>query len=407
MEAVMSVSDWTGGLIDWRGELSALKVRMGAVLGRRELRATGAAFLDGLLSDAERKTGWMLSEQAGHGAPYRVQSLLGRSRWDADRLRDLVRDYAFEALGDSDGVLVVDETGFVKKGEHSVGVARQYTGTAGRIENAQVGVFLCYASRHGSALIDRRLYLPASWAKDEARRARAAVPVDAAFSSKLAMAREMIAAALDAGAEAGAPCRFVLADALYGSDSSLRRMLEERAQAYVLAVRSNYTLRFLIREGLIQTDPAELAQDLPAEDWQPLAAGEGSKGMRLYDWACIRMPWSAPEGFARFLLFRRSRRQAGKYAFYFVFAPDQTSLAEMAGTAGLRWTIEEAFQRAKDDLGLDHCEARSWHGWHRHMTLVMLAAAFLAKLTAQWRNAAHKPNERSPTKRSTTEPLAA
>jgi SRSO17 transposase len=171
MEAVMSVSDWTGGLIDWRGELSALKVRMGAVLGRRELRATGAAFLDGLLSDAERKTGWMLSEQAGHGAPYRVQSLLGRSRWDADRLRDLVRDYAFEALGDSDGVLVVDETGFVKKGEHSVGVARQYTGTAGRIENAQVGVFLCYASRHGSALIDRRLYLPASWAKDEARRA--------------------------------------------------------------------------------------------------------------------------------------------------------------------------------------------------------------------------------------------
>lgn len=395
----MGISDWTGGLIDWRGELTALKARLGAVLGRRELRETGAAFIDGLLSDAERKTGWMLSEEAGHGAPYRVQSLLGRSRWDAEALRDLVRDYVFEALGDADGVLVVDETGFVKKGDHSVGVARQYSGTAGRVENAQVGVFLCYASRHGAALIDRRLYLPEAWARDEARRARAAVPPDTIFASKIAIAREMIGTALDAGVKAGAPCRFVLADALYGSDSALRRMLEEREQPYVLAIRSNHTLRFLIKQGLLQTDPAELVEDIAAQDWHALPAGEGSKGLRLYDWASIRMPWTTKQGFARWLVFRRSRKQAGKIAYYFVFAPEQTALAEMAGAAGLRWTIEEAFQRAKDDLGLDHCEARSWHGWHRHMTLVMLAAAFLARLTAQWRAAAAKPNERSPTER--------
>jgi len=403
----MGVSDWTGGLIDWRGELAGLKVRMGAVLGRRELRESAAAFVDGLLSDTERKTGWMLSEEAGHGAPHRVQALLGRSRWDADGLRDVVRNYVFEALGDADGVLVVDETGFVKKGEHSVGVARQYTGTAGRIENAQVGVFACYASRHGAALIDRRLYLPENWAKDEKRRAKAAVPAGIAFSSKTAIAREMITAALDAAAVAGACCRFVLADALYGSDSALRHMLEERGQSYVLAIRSNHTLRFLIEEGLIQTDPAELAEDLAAEDWHALPAGEGSKGLRLYDWAAIRIPWTTNEGFARWLLFRRSRKDAGKLALSYVFAPEETSLAEMAGAAGLRWTIEEAFQRAKDDLGLDHCEARSWHGWHRHMTLVMFAAAFLAKLTAQWRRAAAKPNERSPTERNPTECLAA
>ena len=398
----MGVSDWTGGFIDWRGELIALKDRLGTVLGRRELRETGAAFLDGLLSGAERKTGWMLAEEAGYAAPYRFQSLLGRSHWDAEALRDVVRDYAIEALGDADGVLVVDETGFVKKGEHSVGVARQYSGTAGRIENAQVGVFLCYASRHGAALIDRRLYLPEVWAKDEKRRAKASVPSDLAFSSKLVIAREMISAVLDAGIS----CRFVLADALYGSDLGLRRMLEEHSQAYVLATRSNYTLRFLVKEGLIQTDPATMAEDLPPEQWQTLAAGEGSKGLRLYDWASVKMPWATQNGFCRWLLFRKSRKDGEKLAYYFVFAPEATSLAEMAAAAGLRWTIEEAFQRAKDDLGLDHCEARSWHGWHRHMTLIMAAAAFLAKLTAQWRSAAAKPNETSPTERNPTECLA-
>ena len=215
------VSDWSGTLLEWEAELVALKRRIGEAFKRAEVRETAGSFVDGLLSGAERKTGWLMAEQAGFDRPYRMQSLLGRGQWSADALRDIVRSYVFEALGDADGVLVVDETGFVKKGEHSAGVARQYSGAAGRIENSQVGVFVAYASGYGQALIDRRLYLPEVWANDEERRAKAHVPQDIAFATKVEMARELIASALDAGAR----CRFVLADALYGGDSKLRRML--------------------------------------------------------------------------------------------------------------------------------------------------------------------------------------
>jgi SRSO17 transposase len=390
----MSVSAWSGSLLAWERELSALKERLGPVFRRRELRETGGAFLDGLLSGIERKTGWLMAEQAGLERPYRMQSLLGRSHWDAEALRDAVRGYVVEALGDSDGVLVVDETGFLKKGEHSVGVARQYSGTAGRIENCQVGVFMAYASRFGQALIDRRLYLPEAWARDHARRVKARVPEDIAFATKTQIARDLIARALDAGV----PCAWVLADALYGSDSRLRRLLEDRGQAYVLAVRSNHCLRFLGQDGLVQTDPGSLAEALAPEAWAAHAAGEGTKGLRLYDWARISLPWTCDPHRERWLLIRRSRRDPVKRAYYIVFAPAGTTLAELAGVAGLRWTIEECFLRAKDDLGLDHCEARSWHGWHRHMSLVMAAAAFLAKLAADLRRTAwSKANETSPT----------
>lgn len=256
-----------------------------------------------------------------------------------------------------------------------------------------MGVFLAYASRFGQALIDRRLYLPEAWAKDAARRAKAKVPEDRVFATKIEMAREMIVAALDAGA----PCRWVLADALYGGDHRLRRMLEERAQPYVLAVRSNHHLRFVTREGLVATDPKAIAADLPAAAWTKLAAGEGAKGLRLYHWAAIRLPWAADAGFERWLMIRRSLKQPDKLAYYLVFAPTGTALPELAGAAGLRWTIEECFERAKVDLGLDHCEARSWHGWHRHMSLVMAAGAFLAKLAADLRRTVwSKPNETSP-----------
>jgi SRSO17 transposase len=244
------------------------------MFGRREVRETGGAFLDGLLSGVARKTGWLLAEQAGAARPYRMQSLLGRSRWQADDLRNSVRTYAVEALGDADGVLVVDETGFLKKGRHSVGVARQYSGTAGRIENCQVGVFLSYASRFGHALIDRWLYLPKDWADDAARRAAAAIPPDTGFMTKPEIARDLIASALDAGI----PCAYVLADALYGSDKSLRVMLERREQPHVLAVRSNERLM----AGSLQTrTAAEIADAVAAGDWQRLAAGEGAKGPRL------------------------------------------------------------------------------------------------------------------------------
>jgi len=198
------------------------------------------------------------------------------------------------------------------------------------------------------------------------------------------MARDMIARTLDAGL----PCAWVLADALYGADSGIRRMLEDRRQAYVLAVRSNHTLRFLEEDGLIQTDPAALAEELEADAWSPLSAGEGAKGPRLYEWARLPIGFSKNDDFERWLLFRKSLRDPKALAYYFVHAPKGTSLADIAGAAGLRWTIEECFLRAKDDLGLDHCEARSWHGWHRHMTLVMAAAAFLAKLAADQRSEA-------------------
>lgn len=288
---------------------------------------------------------------------------------------------------------MVDETGFVKKGDHSVGVARRYSGTAGRIENAQVGVFLAYASRFGRALIDRRLFLPESWAGDAERRAKAHAPEEVAFAAKIAMARDLIAAAL----EAGAPCRWVLAGALYGGDYRLRRMLEEHCQPYVLAVRSNQPVRFWTQEGLVATDPRTVADDWPAENWTTLAAGEGAKGLRLYDWARLALPRAAEEDFERWLLIRRSRKEPDKRAYYRVFAPKGAALAELAGAAGLRWTIEECFERANSDLGLDHCEARSWRGWRRHITLVMAAAAFLAKPAADLaRSAFGKANERSP-----------
>lgn len=389
----MAVSDWAGTVVGWREALDGVKQFIAPAFKRAEQRSSAGAFIDGLLSRAERKTGWMLAEEAGHARPYRMQSLVGRSSWSADALCDLVRRYAIDALGDEDGVLVVDETGFVKKGRHSVGVGRQYSGTAGRIENCQVGVFAAYASRFGHALIDRRLYLPKGWAEDPERRDKAKVPEEVAFATKPAMAREMVARILDDGI----PCAFVLADALYGSDYQFRRMLEERGQAYVLAIRSNHVLRFLEEWKFVQTDPATLIGDLEAQDWESLSAGEGAKGARLYEWVRLPLDWQAANGFARWLLARRSLREPGAVAYYFAYAPAQTTLAELAGAAGLRWTIEECFLRAKDDLGLDHCEARSWHGWHRHMSLVMAAAAFLAKLTAQQRRSAFgKRNETSP-----------
>ncbi|WP_454890534.1 IS701 family transposase [Sphingopyxis chilensis] len=400
----MSVGVWSGSTLAWERELEALKERISSVFGRREVRETSGAFLDGVLSGVARKTGWQMAEQAGLSRPWRMQMLLGRTKWDADTLVDTIRDYVVEALGDRSGVLVVDETGFVKKGKASVGVNRQYSGTAGRIENSQIGVFVAYASRYGQALIDRRLYLPESWTGDPIRRKAASVPEEVEFATKPAMARAMLAKALDAAL----PCAWVLADAVYGSDYRLRRMLEERGQPYVLAVRSNQAIRMLSPEfAFIETDPAQMAAALSPEDWRAHPAGEGTKGLRLYDWARVPLLWDADPGFERWMLIRRSRADPEAMAYYFAYAPADTALVELAGAAGLRWTIEECFLRAKDDLGLDHCEARSWHGWHRHMSLVMAAAAFLAKLTADLRRAAWMPDNGKANETSPIAPSAA
>ena len=392
----MSVSDWSGSFLAWEEELHGLKQRIGCVFARCAVRESAGLFLDGVLSGIERKTRWLMAEQAGLSKPYRIQSLLGRGRWDADALRDVLHDYVVEAIGDPAGVLVVDETGFLKQGKHSVGVSRQYSGTAGRVENSQIGVFLSYASRFGHSLIDRQLYLPKNWAEDPERRRKAGVPDDVAFKTKPEMAQEMIAKVLDRGL----PCAWVLGDAVYRSVSGLRRMLEQRKQPYVLSVRSNHCLRFFTDEGFLQTGPQDMADAVEDQDWISCPAGEGSKGIRLYQWVRFPLAQDSPPGFNHWVLVRRSPHNPGKKAYYFCLAPSGTTLAEMAGAAGLRWTIEDCFLRAKDDLGLDHCEARSWHGWHRHMTLVMIAAAFLTKLSADLLRQAFelqgKPNTRSP-----------
>jgi SRSO17 transposase len=394
----------------WGESFGAFKARIAGAFGRRELRETAGLFLDGLVSGIERKTGWLMAERAGLARPHRIQALLGRTSWDAEALRDIVRDHVIESLGTDDPVLVVDETGFLKKGTRSVGVARQYSGTAGRIENSQVGVFVSWSTDRGHALVDRQLYLPRVWADDSERRAAASVPEDIAFATKPAMARMMVERTLDAVAS----CAWVLADAVYGSDFSFRRMLQERCQPYVLAVRSNQMLRFLedatpqqpFGRALVQTDPATLANGLAPEAWYTVTAGEGTKGARLYEWARIDLPWTMPEGFEHCVLIRRSRVDPEDRAYFFVFAPEHTSLPAMARAAGHRWTIEECFARAKGDLGLDHCEARSWHAWHRHMTLMMAAAAFLADLTADARVAEEAADSLPPSgKANETRPL--
>jgi SRSO17 transposase len=361
------------GVLGWRAALAALQERLGDLFGRTEARRQAGLYLEGLLSAAERKNGWQLAEQIGDARPWRTQRVLSRAVWEADMARDLCRSYVLEHLGADEGVLVIDETGFLKKGTKSAGVARQYSGTAGRVENCQIGVFLAYASACGQALIDRELYLPERWAEDDARRAEAKIPPAAAFATKPRLAERMIARAL----AAGVPFAWVVGDEVYGSDRSLRMFLEAHERPFVLAVRSNERL-WAVHEGCFgQHAAAALAAALPATAWQCLSAGSGTKGERLYDWARVRLSRPAGPAWAHWLLIRRSRSKPDQQAYYVVFAPAATTLAELARVAGQRWTIEECFEVGKQEVGLGDYEIRSWHGWYRHITLAMLALAFL------------------------------
>lgn len=355
----------------WASGLRALHRRIGRHFVRLEVRRRVRRYVTGLLGPVERKNGWQLAEQAREATPDGMQRLLNTARWDADAVRDDLRDYVWEHLAAEDGVLVVDETGFLKKGDKSAGVQRQYTGTAGRIANCQIGVFLAYASAHGRAFIDRELYLPRSWTDDEARRRAAGVPEDVVSQSKTELGRAMLERAFAAGVTVG----WVTADALYGSDGALRRWLEERRQAYVLGVRSNTYV--VDREAWRQVTVAELIGRLPAEKWQRLSAGDGAKGPRLYDWACVRDDRLLPEGWAAWVLARRSLAEPTEIAYYLAFGPADASVAGLVRVAGRRWTIEEALEVAKNEVGLDQYEVRRWDGWYRHMTLALLAQAFL------------------------------
>src|SRR3954447_14610548 len=364
----------------WARGLDELAERLAPRFGRVEPRRRALGYLRGLLAPVGRKNGWQLAEAAGDRTPDGMQDFLSRMRWDADAVRDDLRAYVVEHLGDPGAVLVLDETGFVKKGTRSAGVERQYSGTAGRVENCQVGVVLGYASRHGRALIDRALYLPEGWAGDPSLRSGAGVPEEVAFATKPKLGRAMLERALDAGV----PCAWVAGDSVYGADHALRRRIEARGGlGYVLAVTSGQRL------GGRRVDA--WAAGVPPEGWQRLSAGEGAKGPRLYDWAYAPYRGSAPAGWEKGLLIRRKLAEPDELAFYLTLAPEGTALADLVRVAGTRWTIESCFEAAKGEAGLDEYEVRSWTGWHRHVTLAMLAHAYLAvvrKAAAGGRSAA-------------------
>jgi SRSO17 transposase len=371
----------------WVHGLEAVATRIDRHFARAEARGRLRGYLRGLLSPVERKNGWQLAEALGNRSPHGVQHLLGRAEWSADAVRDDVLSYVKEELADPQGILVIDETGFLKKGTKSVGVARQYSGAAGRVENCQIGVFAAYVSpsrAQARTLIDRALYLPKEWAEDAERRRAAHVPEAVRFATKPQLARQLI----ERVQQAGLPCAWVVADTVYGNDGDLRLWLEARQQPYVLAVSSQYR----IFDGRQIQWAADLVEALPARAWKKRSAGRGTKGERFYEWACYAIR-AVDEGRQRWLLARRSLKDRSDRAYYVVSGPKTATLEEMVRVAGARWAIEESLQIAKDDLGLDQYEVRSWQGWYRHVTLVMLVQAYLTVLRVQAQGPRPTPKE--------------
>ena len=337
------------------------------------LRHAGALML-GLLSDLGRKNCWTIAERSGHCSPHGLQHLLSRAVWDADAVRDDLRRYVIDQLGDADAVLVLDETGDVKKGTRTVGVQRQYTGTAGRIENAQVAVYLAYAAPKGHTLIDRRLYLPKGWADDPDRRAVAGVPEQVEFATKPELATKMITEALDAGT----PARWASGDEVYGADPALRQALQDRHLGYVLGIGCNRTVT--TAAGRLRADA--VAATVPKRRWRRVSAGSGSKGERYYSWALVELTEADPG--EHHLLVRRNDK-TGELAYYRCYSPHPVQLADYVRVAGWRWKVEESFQSSKGLTGLDEHQVRRWASWHRWVTLAMFAHAFLVVATAAQR----------------------
>lgn len=361
----------------WAGELKVLGSRIGRRFERAEPRERAIAYLKGLMSDVQRKNGWQLAEQAGEATPDGMQRLLSTAVWDVDGVRDDLRDYVVETLGRLDGVLVLDESGFLKKGNKSAGVKRQYSGTAGRVENCQIGVFLGYASEKGQALIDRALYLPQEWTTDDERCQEAKVPADVTFATKPELGRQLLERAF----AANVPAQWVAGDSIYGGDRRLRLWLEEQQRWFVLGIAKNEPLW----SDFDQQRADERAAALPEEDWQRLSCGAGAKGPRVYDWALLPLPrWGQAAAVLHALLVRRSLAD-GELAYFVIFAPAGTPLQTLVTIAGMRWTIEECFEVGKSEVGLDEYEVRHWSGWYRHITLSMVALAFLSVTRCQTR----------------------
>ena len=366
----------------WSAALGEVKRRIRPLFTQQRVAISAGLFLDGLLGPERRKTGWMRAEAAGDPGPWRQQAILGRGRWEADALRDLVRDYVLETLADRAAVLVLDETGFLKQGRASCGVARQYTGSAGKITNCQIGVFAAYVSRHGHAFVDRALYLPKAWADDPARLAAAHVPPGTTFATKPHLALAIIERAV----AADLPFAWVAADSVYGV-GEVEMALRQAGKGYVLGVNASHPFNSWGDKPPVAGTAEGIARALPASAWARLSAGEGTKGSRLHDWTYLELADldaaeyddSRPGLWTRGLLIRRSIAD-GELAFFSTWCPAGTGIARLVEVEGHRWAIEDGFETAKNELGLDHNETRSWHGWHRHVSLVMLAFAMLAAI---------------------------
>jgi len=357
----------------WAAGLEEVHARIGSRFARSEPRERVLAYVRGLLAPVERKNSWTLAERAGEASPDGMQRLLAAADWDADAVRDDVRDYVVEHLGDPAGVLVVDETGFLKKGTKSAGVARQYSGTAGRIENCQVGVFLAYATAIGRTFLDRELYLPKGWIEDRDRCAEAGIAEDVQFATKPELAIRMLTRALDAEVPAG----WVTGDEVYGQHYRLRASLEQRRMPYVLAVPVNQHVIATVENKVVERRADNLIATLSAQAWKPISAGAGAKGPRLYHWARAPIRPLEDPAMGYWLLARRSLTDPTDLAYYLCHGSPSTPLRELVRVAGARWAIEESFQSAKGEVGLDQYQVRRYDAWYRHITLVMLAHAFL------------------------------
>ena len=370
LETDAVAASWTvvdDRLARWQAGFDGL---FGLVAGRFaqvESRRRAKLYLLGLLSGVERKNSWTIAEQAGELSPDGMQRLLNFYRWDADAVRDDLCAYVLSNLGDPAGVVVADETGFLKKGTQSAGVQRQYSGTAGRIENCQLGVFITYVSPAGRALIDRELYLPKAWTDDRDRCAEAGIGQEVDFATKPELARRMLARLLAKHGRAAMP--WFTADEAYGDNPGLRGWLDDQQLNYVMAVSCD--ARFATPTGRRRAD--ELAASAPRRGWQRLSCGQGSKGHRLYDWLLVD-----PGADQHLLLVRRSITKPSELAYYVCRSRTPVPLAELVRVAGSRWGVEETFQFAKNETGLDHYQVRRYDAWYRHITLSMLAAAFLA-----------------------------
>lgn len=373
--------------------LTAVEDRLRPCFRRVEGHGHACAYLRGLLGNAERKNGWQVAEATGYTQPRSIQRVLDRSVWDAAAACEALRAYVVETLGAPDGVLVVDETGFLKQGVKSVGVKRQYSGTAGRIENCQIGVFLAYTSSQGRAGLDRALYLPQEWAEDAERRAAAGVPPEVTFQTKPQLATALIARALDGGV----PAAWVTADEVYGNDSAFRRALEARGQAYVVAVKRNQTVTTWPPHGSPgQTTVEQVAAAGDETAWERRSCGDGAQGERVYEWFYQPLRPGLASGWTHALLVRRHPIRPQECAYYLVYAPDGTAVDAVVRAAGSRWAVEDTFKLAKGQVGLDHYETRSWRGWHRHTALALWALAILAAEAARAKGGSHPTTTASP-----------